>query len=128
MEKEAAHRRFSAVIKALGIACLSGGFARAVREASLKTNVGFAGFSYFRAQASYARELQRFFLQPGPRHLVMCHPGHVDAELQTIDPHCERRRQELEVIKAADWLAGKIARPLRLSRSRIELWTPSSTM
>ena len=36
--------------------------------------------------------------EPGPRHIVMCHPGHPDAELAAIDPVVERRRMEYDAL------------------------------
>ena len=73
--------------KALMIARWRSGFARAARERGLPINDSFAGFSDFDVRRPYADELGAALLQPGRRHLVMCHPGHPDAELAEPRPH-----------------------------------------
>ena len=103
-------RRGGEVGKALVIAVLSGGFGAAVRRAGFSTNSGFSGVSAFDVASPFGQELARFFTAPGPCHLVMCHPGYPDAELARLDPHTERRRQELEAIMAADGIVAAIWR------------------
>jgi hypothetical protein len=43
----------------------------------------------------------------------MCHPGHPDAELAAIDPVTDRRREELDAIRAEAGLVQRIWRPER---------------
>jgi predicted glycoside hydrolase/deacetylase ChbG (UPF0249 family) len=45
----------------------------------------------------------------GPRPLVMCHPGHADAELQAIDPVVATRPRELAYL-ASDGFAALLER------------------
>jgi chitin disaccharide deacetylase len=81
--------------KALSLAMLAKGFGVRVRRAGFTTNHGFAGFSAFDTARPFARELKSFFHRPGPRHMVMCHPGHPDAELEHLDRLVGRRSDEL---------------------------------
>jgi len=90
--------------KALGLATLSMGFGAGARRAGFVTNRGFAGVSAFDTTQPFAREFERFFHRPGPRHLVMCHPGHPDAELKRLDRLVERRRHELVYLLEASGL------------------------
>ena len=57
------------------------GFGAAARRRGLPTNDSFAGFSSFDERQPYAAELEQALSAPRERHLVMCHPGHPDAEL-----------------------------------------------
>ncbi len=102
-----------AASKALPVWALALGFARAARRHGLPINDSFAGFSNFDVKQPYAEELACAFLQPGRRHLVMCHPGHPDAELAGIDPVVERRRMEYDVLLRDPQLPERIWRPAR---------------
>ncbi len=102
-----------AVPKAVAVAALAAGFARAARELRLPTNDSFSGFSNFDVGEPYASELQSALLQPGRRHLVMCHPGHPDAELASIDPVVQRRRMEYDALMRDPGLPGRFWRPSR---------------
>ena len=93
-------RRGQFAAKALQVKQLSAGFAAAVRDAGFATNDGFSGFSGFDASADYAAQFASYLASPGPRHLVMCHPGYVDAELASIDPVLASREQELAFFKS----------------------------
>lgn len=92
--------RGAATAKALQIAALSRGFGAAVRAAGFATNDSFSGVSPFDRGTPFAQELARFFSHPGSRHLVMCHPGHADEELATLDPVVGRREDELAALMA----------------------------
>lgn len=81
--------------KALGLVWLARGFAARARAAGFVTNDGFAGFSAFDPARDYGDDFARYLVAPGVSHLVMCHPGHVDAELAAVDPVTETRKQEL---------------------------------
>jgi predicted glycoside hydrolase/deacetylase ChbG (UPF0249 family) len=83
--------------KSLLLATLARGFGDAVRAAGFIANTSFAGVSAFDEAKSYRAELERFFAAASSRHLVMCHPGHVDEELPGVDPVVGRRAQELAV-------------------------------
>lgn len=75
-----------AIGKALTVAGLATGLRRAAARRGIPTNRGFSGFSPFDAGRDFAVDLAAFLVDPGPAHLVMCHPGHVDDELVALDP------------------------------------------
>jgi chitin disaccharide deacetylase len=107
-----ATRRLAAP-KAMSAAALALGFGDAARRRGLPVNDSFAGFSDFDVKVPYADELRSALLQPGRRHLVMCHPGHPDAELAGLDPVVDRRRMEYDVIMRDPDLPQRIWRPSR---------------
>ncbi|MCQ6458517.1 hypothetical protein, partial [Vibrio parahaemolyticus] len=84
--------------KALLVHALSRGFGDAARARGLLTNAGFSGFSRFRPSVPFAEELEKAFALTRSPHIVMCHPGHVDADLRARDPVVERRRMEYDVL------------------------------
>jgi predicted glycoside hydrolase/deacetylase ChbG (UPF0249 family) len=88
-------RRRKEIKKALALAWLARGFSEAALARGFHTNQGFAGFSDFAAERSYAADFARYLVAPGERHLIMCHPGHVDEELQSLDPVTASRPKEL---------------------------------
>ncbi|MDI9849136.1 ChbG/HpnK family deacetylase [Rhodoblastus sp. 17X3] len=81
--------------KALTVAALARGFRAKARAAGFALNDGFSGFSDFDAKGDYAADFATFLRAPGARHLIMCHPGHVDAELARLDPVTDSRETEL---------------------------------
>lgn len=98
--------------KAAGVAALAAGFAAAAQRRGVPTNQGFSGFSNFGGEP-YAAELERALIGTGPRHIVMCHPGHPDAELAALDPVVERRGAEYETLLHDRTLPDRIWRPAR---------------
>jgi predicted glycoside hydrolase/deacetylase ChbG (UPF0249 family) len=105
--------RSAAVHKALVVATLAQGFARAAGRRDLPVNDSFAGFSSFDERSSYADELHAALAHPRRRHLVMCHPGHPDAELAALDPVVARRRMEYDALMREPDLPLRIWRPAR---------------
>ncbi|WP_036281178.1 ChbG/HpnK family deacetylase [Methylocystis sp. ATCC 49242] len=81
--------------KALAVRTLSAGFRRAAQRRGFSVNEGFAGFSDFHPGHDYAAAFETYLRAPGRRHLIMCHPGHVDDELKAQDPVTITREQEL---------------------------------
>ncbi|MBB4197682.1 hypothetical protein CCR94_12885 [Rhodoblastus sphagnicola] len=81
--------------KALTVAGLARGFRAKARAAGFALNDGFSGFSDFDAGADYGADFASYLLAPGARQLVMCHPGHIDAELARLDPVTASREKEL---------------------------------
>jgi len=98
--------------KAALLSALSAGFASAAHHAGFELNDGFGGVTGF-DEATVESDFDTACIAPGPRHLVMCHPGHVDAELERIDPVRGRRAAEFR------YLAG--------GRFPAPLWRPSRT-
>lgn len=93
-------RRGGPILKALVIAGLSRGWGKAAADAGFATNHGFSGVSAFRSTGDFGTEFASFLTAPGPRHLVMCHPGEVDAELAALDPVVDTRPQELAFLQS----------------------------
>ena len=102
-----------AVRKALTVCGLALGFNAAAQRAKVPVNDTFSGYSTFDAAIPYADELRQSFDLPGRRHIVMCHPGHPDAELAALDPVVERRRAEYETLMRHPDLPQRIWRPSR---------------
>jgi chitin disaccharide deacetylase len=95
----AIRERGVAVGKALVIAGLALGLRSQALRRGIKVNRGFSGVSPFDPARDFAADLRRFLIRPGPAHLVMCHPGHVDDELLGLDPVVATRPQEHAVLK-----------------------------
>jgi predicted glycoside hydrolase/deacetylase ChbG (UPF0249 family) len=99
------------VPKALTVKALARGLKAQARAAGIPTNQGFSGFSRFDADADYEAELAAALYRPGRRHLVMCHPGHVDEDLPRIDSVVATRPIEFAVLMRTPLLAAQ--RPVR---------------
>lgn len=82
--------------KALTVATLATGFAAAARRRAVAVNHGFSGFSSFDSARDFGADFARYLVAPGAAHLVMCHPGRVDAELAALDPVVDSRPRELD--------------------------------
>jgi len=102
-----------AVGKALVVKTLALGFADAAHARGLRTNQSFAGFSDFDVRSPFQRELRLALTTRSSRHMVMCHPGHPDAELTAVDPVVERRAQEYTTLMSDLNLPERIWRPAR---------------
>ena len=92
-------RRRGFMVKAAGIALHARGLAADLAAAGLPSNDGFSGFSAFNPATPYADELAVALRAPGPRHLMMCHPGHVDPLLVARDSVTDRREAELATLR-----------------------------
>jgi predicted glycoside hydrolase/deacetylase ChbG (UPF0249 family) len=84
--------------KALIVASLARHFAEAANAAGFVTNIGYAGFSRFAGKMAFDRELTEFLKSPGPRQLIMCHPGYSAPALVRLDPVAEQRQAEYLVL------------------------------
>ncbi len=109
--------------KAMAVAVLAAGFAASARRRGIPSNEGFSGFSSFDVSVPYAKELEAAMRAPGPRHIVMCHPGHADAELAAVDPVVERRRMEYEALMRDASLPERIWHPARAADGPPVDWT-----
>ena len=109
-------RRRRCLPKALGLAWLTGGLRAAVRSSGLDVNEGFSGFSSFDPGETYADLFESYLVAPGPRHLVMCHPGYVDAELKRLDPVVDTRERELAFLLSPAFREITARRGMRLVR------------
>lgn len=90
--------RHSHILKAFMVNFVSKGHAKLITNKGFNSNDGFAGFSYFNDTHNYALEFSKYLTAPGPRHLVMCHPGYVDIELESLDPATHSRLLELSFL------------------------------
>lgn len=86
-------RRRVAATKAATAATLVAGFGKLARGAGFATNEGFSGYSTF-GSIPYADEFPAFLIDPGPRPMIMCHPGLPDDELGDRDAISGRRPEE----------------------------------
>ena len=110
--------------KAAAVARSGAGLRRAAaRGSALPTNDGFCRLLQLRRRASPTPRSWRSALsQPGPRHIVMCHPGHPDAELAGLDPVVERRRMEYDALMR-DVTLPRAHLAARAQRRRRRRWT-----
>ncbi|MFY9629472.1 MAG: ChbG/HpnK family deacetylase [Methylocystis sp.] len=102
--------------KALVVRGLATGFRRAARKRGFTVNDSFAGFSDFNPGHDYARQFAGFLRARGRRHLIMCHPGHVDEELRALDPVTVTREQELAFLLSPRFTEMLERRKLKLGR------------
>src|SRR5205085_3944487 len=72
--------------KGLLIDWLSREFRARAAKLGIATNPAFAGTYTFRANADFATLFPSFLERLPEGSLVMCHPGHVDAQLERLDP------------------------------------------
>jgi len=100
-------RRRVAAGKALTAAMLAFGLRRQAEAAGFATNRGFSGYSTFGA-LPYAREFEAFLAAPGPRPMIMCHPGLAGDEPDGGDEIAARRPQEHAFLSGRDGLAEMI--------------------
>ncbi len=105
-------------VKALQVASLAAGFAASARKAGFAVNRGFSGFSAFDPSRSVAEDFGRALVSPGGRHLVMCHPGYVDAALKEVDDVTVTRERELAFLLSPDFHALLAAHGVALARWR----------
>jgi predicted glycoside hydrolase/deacetylase ChbG (UPF0249 family) len=108
--------RGAQIRKAMILRHLAQGFARDAQLAGFEVNRGFSGFSDFSPGKDYAKQFRSYLRARGPRHLVMCHPGHVDAELWELDPVTVTREQELAFLLSPRFEATLAKKGLRLGR------------
>jgi chitin disaccharide deacetylase len=91
------HRRLTDP-KGLLIDWLSREFRARAAKLGIATNPAFAGTYTFRANADFAALFPSFLEGLPEGGLVMCHPGHVDAELERLDPLTSLREREYEYL------------------------------
>lgn len=106
--------RLPADAKGAVVDALSRRFRRLAAARALATNPAFAGTYAFRPDADFAVLFPRFLAGLPDGAVVMCHPGHVDAELARLDPVTHLRAREFA------YLAGDTF-PLVLARAGVTL-------
>lgn len=80
--------------KGMVIGALARGFAKLAARHGLRSNPAFAGIYDFAAPTPFADIFPRFLNELPADAIVMCHPGHVDAALKSLDPVTDRREEE----------------------------------
>jgi chitin disaccharide deacetylase len=80
--------------KALVLDVLSHGFRQRAAHYGVRTNPAFAGTYDFKPEADFARMFPTFLDALPAGGVVMCHPGHVDGELERLDPLTTLRERE----------------------------------
>lgn len=83
------------VRKAVIIDILNLGFRESAERLGLTTNPAFAGAYSFSDRVDYAAIFSQFLTGLPDGGLIMCHPGHVDTELQRLDTLTHLREREL---------------------------------
>jgi chitin disaccharide deacetylase len=104
--------------KGLFVAVLSRALCQRAQALGVPTNPAFAGTYAFRPDADFPALFPRFLDGLPDGGLIMCHPGHVDAELERLDPLTDLREKEFAYLASdafADLLAArKVALTLSL--------------
>jgi chitin disaccharide deacetylase len=113
--------RGRAGVKAATLSGLALGFGHAAAHAGFTTNHGFSGVTDF-APDTVALDFAAACRGMGPRHLVMCHPGFVDDELQRLDPVTTRRQSEYDALIRGGF-PSRIWRPERRANGDAIDWT-----
>lgn len=80
--------------KALLLDTLSARFCRLSERAGIAFNPGFAGAYDFSRPVDFGDVMPSFFQGLPDGGLVMCHPGHVDDVLTSLDPLTDQRERE----------------------------------
>jgi chitin disaccharide deacetylase len=101
----------SAVATLLGSGCR-----KPAQAMGLRLNTHFAGLYDFTPQLVY-RDVFRKYVDGAPAGLtIMCHPGHVDAEVAALDSTVDSRPRELAYFIGLDFPADLAAAGMSLAR------------
>ncbi len=110
-------RRAVAVGTCLGVGFFGPALRRLARRADVPTNDGFSGVYEAASSAEPITLLfDRFLRVPGPRMLVLCHPGYSGPELAGVDRLTEGRDRELAFLLSEQWPELLSGHGLRLGR------------
>ncbi len=101
--------------KGLLIDALSRAFRARAAAAGIATNPAFAGTYSFRKGTDFAAIFPRFLDRLPDGGLIMCHPGHVDAELVRLDPLTSHREREYAFLDSAAFPATLAAHNVALA-------------
>ncbi|CAA7620395.1 ChbG/HpnK family deacetylase [Magnetospirillum sp. UT-4] len=103
-------------LRALVISELGQGFRRRLKSAGVPHNRSFRGVYDFSGRIPFDRLFERFTDRPGPRTLMMVHPGHVDAALEAADTLTHQREVEYRFLASDDMVRSLARRGLTLAR------------
>lgn len=109
-------KRGVAIARALAIGRFGVTLRRRAHAAGIPFNDGFAGVYDFASATPYADLFPRFLRGARGRHLVMCHPGHVDNALRAVDSLTDTRESEHAYFRSDAFPATLAAAGVRLGR------------
>lgn len=102
--------------KALTLDVLSVGIRSAADRKGIRLNPAFAGAYDFNTKTPFAKLFPRFLDGLPEGGLVMCHPGHVDKELQALDPLTQQREREWQYFNSDQFPRDLAAHNLALAQ------------
>jgi predicted glycoside hydrolase/deacetylase ChbG (UPF0249 family) len=102
--------------KALTLDVLSVGMRAAAGRRGIATNPAFAGAYDFNSKTPFEKIFPRFLAGLPEGGLVMCHPGHVDAELEALDPLTQQREREFSYFNSDEFPRALAAQGLALAK------------
>jgi chitin disaccharide deacetylase len=112
-------RRGVAKSKALIIGSLGAATEQRARAARVPTNRGFSGaYDFIAEPRSYSDLCRHFIAEAGDNALMMCHPGHADAQLAALDAMTTARDREHDYFLSDGWPAMLVAAGLTLGPLR----------
>jgi chitin disaccharide deacetylase len=101
--------------KALVLDILSQGFRRKARRLGVATNPAFAGAYNFNGKGDFAKTFPRFLAGMPDGGLIMCHPGHVDGELERLDTLTHPREREFAYFNSEEFIDALAAHGVALA-------------
>jgi predicted glycoside hydrolase/deacetylase ChbG (UPF0249 family) len=104
--------------KALLLDTLSASFRKRATRAGVAFNPGFAGAYDFARESDFGALMTGFLRDLPDGGLVMCHPGHVDDVLISLDPFTDQRARELAYLGGDDFARLLDLSQVTLSRVR----------
>jgi predicted glycoside hydrolase/deacetylase ChbG (UPF0249 family) len=102
--------------KALALDVLSVALKRHAARLGIATNPAFAGAYDFNRGQDFARLFPRFLAGLPEGGLIMCHPGHVDAALEKLDPLTVQREREFAYFNSDEFPQALAAQGFALAR------------
>jgi chitin disaccharide deacetylase len=104
--------------KALLLDRLSATFRKRATRAGVAFNPGFAGAYDFASRPDFGALMSGFLDGLPDGGLVMCHPGHVDDLLVSLDPFTDQREREYDYLASDDFLRLLDRNKVTLAESR----------
>lgn len=95
------NRKFK--VKALILKLLATNFSVKLKQGMINFNTSFSGIYDFNDNIAYDKYFAKFLKHIKPNAILMCHPGYVDSELQSLDHVTTPRLKELKFLKSANF-------------------------
>jgi predicted glycoside hydrolase/deacetylase ChbG (UPF0249 family) len=109
-------RRNPTSLRAWALAATGRRMGALLRDRGVPTNVGFAGAYDWSGSAAFEQLFPRLVRSAGPKTVVMCHPGEVDATSDARPGELRRREEELRYFGSSSF--GELLRRVPLTRAR----------